>query len=208
LARRKESFNIEHLFIIKKMCPRSSESFEPARQASRDNINSTALRLFSEHGYEGTSIRMIAAEAGISLGLMYNYYKSKEELLLGLIDEISDKLDSAFSGSASHNPKEAFSQALEQFTQMIVHHQDKLRLLTLMGLRPHDFHPVREMTRRRYEASVAKIAGLLEALDVPESKVEARLVVAAMDGMAFEYLLMENPDNLKKICTRLVDEYG
>lgn len=43
-------------------------------------INEAALRAFSRSGYDGASMRMIAAEAGISVGTLYLYYRSKEEL--------------------------------------------------------------------------------------------------------------------------------
>src|SRR5262249_47613662 len=50
-----------------------------ARDA-KSSIEETALRLFVERGVAETSIREIAEAAGVSLGAMYNHYKSKEEL--------------------------------------------------------------------------------------------------------------------------------
>lgn len=50
-------------------------------------IEEAAKRLFINQGYHGTSIRDIAAEAGVSLGNVYNYYKTKEEILESLINK-------------------------------------------------------------------------------------------------------------------------
>ncbi|MDV7394640.1 helix-turn-helix domain-containing protein, partial [Arthrospira platensis SPKY1] len=44
-----------------------------------------ALELFAEKGFASTSISQIAKEAGISKGLMYNYFESKEQLLHEII---------------------------------------------------------------------------------------------------------------------------
>ncbi|MFC2151278.1 TetR/AcrR family transcriptional regulator [Bacteroidota bacterium] len=44
-----------------------------------------ALELFANEGYHTTSISEIAKKAGISKGLMYNYFESKEELLKAII---------------------------------------------------------------------------------------------------------------------------
>ena len=67
--------------------PRSKEAFEEMRLKSSTHIMETALKLFSEKGYHATSISMIAKEAGVAAGLMYNYFSSKEELLEKIMDE-------------------------------------------------------------------------------------------------------------------------
>ncbi|MBE0641745.1 MAG: TetR/AcrR family transcriptional regulator, partial [Bacteroidales bacterium] len=63
------------------MSPRTEQQYERMRQHRREQLMETGLRLFAELGYENTSISLIAKEAGISKGLMYNYFESKEALL-------------------------------------------------------------------------------------------------------------------------------
>ncbi len=46
-----------------------------------EKIQDIALKNFAERGYHGASIKEIANEAGISLGSLYTYYPSKEELV-------------------------------------------------------------------------------------------------------------------------------
>lgn len=53
---------------------------------AKELIFKTALKLFSKNGLEGTSIRMIAAEAEVSPALFYNYFPSKDELLQNLFE--------------------------------------------------------------------------------------------------------------------------
>lgn len=50
------------------------------KQATIEKINEAALKLFAQKGMAATSAGEIAEKAGISAGLMYHYYKSKEEL--------------------------------------------------------------------------------------------------------------------------------
>jgi AcrR family transcriptional regulator len=65
---------------------------EPTRPAgatqkaelTRRRILDTALGLFASRGYDETTMRDIAAEAGCSLGLAYRYFASKEEMVLEL----------------------------------------------------------------------------------------------------------------------------
>src|SRR5579885_464881 len=58
---------------------------------TRQHILETALRLFKENGYESTTMRTIAQEAGISLGNTYNYFKSKEILVQAFYERVHDE---------------------------------------------------------------------------------------------------------------------
>ncbi|MDI1479510.1 TetR/AcrR family transcriptional regulator [Polyangium sp. y55x31] len=54
----------------------------PSGEASREHILSIALGLFREKGFDGTTMRDIAAAAGLSLGAAYYWFPSKEALVL------------------------------------------------------------------------------------------------------------------------------
>lgn len=69
------------------MSPRTPEQFEEMRVSRRKQIMEAALDLFASEGYSHCSISQLAAHAGISKGLMYNYFDSKEALLIAIIEE-------------------------------------------------------------------------------------------------------------------------
>ena len=66
--------------------PRTPEENDRIRQASKEKIRAAAMELFMKQGYYATSISDIAKQAGISKGLLYNYYKGKEELLSEMVE--------------------------------------------------------------------------------------------------------------------------
>jgi AcrR family transcriptional regulator len=66
--------------------PRTPEENDRIRQASKEKIRATAMELFMKQGYYATSISDIATHSGISKGLLYNYYKGKEELLSEMVE--------------------------------------------------------------------------------------------------------------------------
>ncbi|WP_246150584.1 TetR/AcrR family transcriptional regulator [Streptomyces qinzhouensis] len=68
----------------RKNSPRSA----PKSEQTRTLILETALRLFQERGYDKTTMRVIAKEAGVSVGNAYYYYASKEHLVQGFYDRI------------------------------------------------------------------------------------------------------------------------
>lgn len=69
------------------MSPRTPEQFEEIRESRRKQIMSAGLELFASEGYSHCSISQLASHAGISKGLLYNYFKSKEALLIAIIEE-------------------------------------------------------------------------------------------------------------------------
>jgi len=68
------------------MSPRTPKQFKEIREEKRSLIMDTALEHFASEGFHNTTINHIARHAGISKGLMYNYFRSKDELLAEIID--------------------------------------------------------------------------------------------------------------------------
>ena len=64
----------------------ADESVETKSARTRSTIIDAALRLFRERGYDATTMRAIAAEAGVSVGNAYYYFDSKERLIQGFYD--------------------------------------------------------------------------------------------------------------------------
>ncbi|MDR0394767.1 MAG: TetR/AcrR family transcriptional regulator [Tannerella sp.] len=65
--------------------PRTKEQNEEIKEATIIKIREAGLKLFAVKGLVATSIVDISETAGISTGLMYHYYKSKEELYAELV---------------------------------------------------------------------------------------------------------------------------
>jgi TetR/AcrR family transcriptional repressor of nem operon len=61
-------------------------------QGTRSKILNSARELFWERGYEATSLADIAERTGAKQGSIYYFFKTKEELLLGVLDLYTDLL--------------------------------------------------------------------------------------------------------------------
>ena len=62
-------------------------------QRSRERILEAALQLFSSQGYRATSVRDIAAGAGVSTGNVYHHFPDKEAIYLTLLDQYWEAID-------------------------------------------------------------------------------------------------------------------
>jgi AcrR family transcriptional regulator len=68
------------------MSPRSPEDNQAVHQDRRARLLDAALAVFMERGYEGTRIQEIARRAGLSYGLVYHYFQTKESIFMALVE--------------------------------------------------------------------------------------------------------------------------
>lgn len=94
------------------MSPRTTKQYEEIREEKRNLIMDSALEHFAKEGYHATTITHIAKHAGISKGLMYNYFESKEALLRAIIErsvkEVLNYFDTDRDGYLSEEEFEFF----------------------------------------------------------------------------------------------------
>lgn len=90
------------------MAPLNEEQLHQIRDDRKVQIKHVALKVFSKYGINGTKMSMIAKEAGVSQGLFYRYFKSKDELFMMLIQEAMEESVSSIEKiySLSVPPKE------------------------------------------------------------------------------------------------------
>ena len=63
---------------------------------TRDKILNETLTLFSENGFDGTSVEQIAEKVGIKAPSLYNHFKGKEDILNALIDTAEARYEESF----------------------------------------------------------------------------------------------------------------
>ncbi|SEH03357.1 regulatory protein, tetR family [Nonomuraea solani] len=63
------------------------------REDTRTRIQEIALRLFTEQGYEATSLREIAEELGVTKAALYYHFKTKDDIVASLVDTRLQELE-------------------------------------------------------------------------------------------------------------------
>jgi AcrR family transcriptional regulator len=98
--------------------------------AARGRLYATALQLIAVRGYGATTLREIAREADVSVGLLYRYFPSKQAIVLALYDDLSTD----FAREAAILPdgrwRDRFLAALRTSLRVLAPHQSALRALT------------------------------------------------------------------------------
>lgn len=188
--------------------PRTQQQYESIRREKRVVIKQAALELFSSEGFHATSISRIAERAGISKGLLYNYYESKEELLKDIISEAAEKiyvhLDPDHDGQLS---EEEFFYFIRQNWKVIAENAEYYKLYTAMVLQPS----VLSVIEHSFDELSRKTSLLLleffrqKGFDKPEE--ELLMFSFILKGAVLQVISYPHLFNISKIETLIIDHY-
>src|SRR5436853_3352753 len=86
----------------------------PTRDDTRDKLFEAAARIFEEQGIGGASIEFIAAAAGFTRGAFYSNFKSKDELIIAMLeDHVAQSIRRNLDLLAVHKNLADFIEALK-----------------------------------------------------------------------------------------------
>ena len=97
--------------------------------AARERLYATAIGLIARRGYAATTMREIAGEAGVSVGLLYRYFPSKQAVIIALYDELSTEYARRAAGMKPGTWRNRFIFALETSLDVLQLHRVALRAL-------------------------------------------------------------------------------
>lgn len=182
------------------MSPRTEKQFEEIRHSRKMQIMQGALELFAREGYHSTSIARIADYCGISKGLLYNYFVSKEELLdsimaLGIqkfhdiLEQIKHELDT---------PEELEIYIHGGFA-LIRREPEFYRLLFTVFFQPGVLNTSQSLYRQTLEHLTQDIACYFRTKGDPDPLEKARLLGNMIDGVGLHYFISPDTVDLDKL---------
>jgi len=202
------SQNERSLFFFEVRVPKVSAEHEQRR---RQQILDAALACFSRRGYHATSMEDIVREAGLSVGALYTYFPSKEELFLALADTHAEhtlrRLERVMAGE--WGLAERLERALDFFFDTL---DDEIgpwsRVVLEFLSHGAGGNAVAELERRRCEERRAWLQELLESgvasgecrADL-DARATADLLLALSDGLVMHWVggrLAAPRDELKR----------
>ncbi|HHH52170.1 MAG TPA: TetR/AcrR family transcriptional regulator [Bacteroidetes bacterium] len=176
------------------MSPRTDKQWEEIRQKSKEKILDAATELFSENGFNATSINEIAKKAGISKGLVYNYFDSKYELLDEIIFSAFKEFDYFFEILSKNqgDPLELLGEVIEMTFKTLKEKPLFWKLITGLSFKQKIRERYAEQIAQREKLYFELASKLFQKLNVENPVKEFLFIGAIIDGMSFHFL--EKPD--------------
>lgn len=167
-----------------------------AERERREEILQAARSCFARRGYHEATMEEVATAAGLSKGLIYYYFKSKQELFLALLDSWFAQFDRAWQESlASGSAAERLRRLGQLSVEAMEESADLMNLLLEFWAHAGRDPALMERFRRalsRYRQLLADVIaegareGEFRAVD---PQLSAAGVLAAYDGLWFHWMV-------------------
>ena len=201
------NFAIDQPFSQKNMSPKSKAQFEEIREASKEKIIDAALELFATRGYLATSITAIGQRAGISKGLMYHYFESKEQLLREMINDLMSQGEQEMHKLLTDDPKETFRNFIKLFFKELRDNHQRWRFLFQLTTQIDRFDFVHELAVNKARGYLQIFEGLFEQMGWEDPRGEAVTVAALMDGIGVQLYVLRDDYHLDEMEQLLLKKY-
>jgi AcrR family transcriptional regulator len=179
-------------------------------EETRSRILDAALRLFRERGFDQTTMRDVAAEAGVATGAAYYYYRSKQDLVMAFYLRTDEEAHERFAQTIASTKelKKRIRGLIEGKFEQFAEHRGLLTALLKAGVDPRDpLSPFGEETRPVREDNIAWYARAIEGSDVAVPKDLAphlpRLLWFYHMGLIYFWIIDRSPGQVRTM--RLLD---
>ena len=184
--------------------PTAKRQKKPPR---RETIIEAASALFARNGYDGTSMRDIAAESGILAGSLYYYFASKEEMFAAVHEQAINRLCAGTlqAINPAADPWSRVQQASEGYlTTMLSSATQSSLIITEFPLRRSGKLRAKLVTdRRRFEAIFSEI---VDALPLAPDVDRSYWRLALLGMLAWTHVWYDNKgDSPNQVAQQLVD---
>lgn len=176
------------------MAPRTPDQFQKIRLEKKALIFDAALHLFAEQGIHSTSISKIASRAGISKGLIYNYFESKEDLVRQLLFDLMDSATEMFGLTGKTSLSKAdFIQIIDKSIEVVKKDIQHWKLYFAVIAQPSVLDNFMGEMLERSQAMISLYIDYFQK-NFPENPMEQmRFFTAALDGVQMHILM--DPEN-------------
>lgn len=133
----------------------------------RARVLTAAAAEFASRGYDGSSLRAIAAGAGVTTPVIYDHFGSKAELYAAVAEQQATALNASWTAPAGDTPRELVAATFESIFGWIETHPEGWRII--FADPPKDAAVAAALRAGQVEASAAltRIFGELPDLDLP-----------------------------------------
>lgn len=191
-----------------KMSPRTKKQFEEIRSQSQTHIINRALSLFASKGFASTSVADIAREAGVSKGLMYNYFPSKEKLLLAIIGQALAELGQTMEKAVEiEDPAKRLEALVRSTFGAAKKDTERWRLFQILSLYPETIEVGGLELQNGRMQMIGIYQSILTELNFPKPELEVWILGALFEGILTHFFEAPEDYPLDDVLDEVIKRY-
>ena len=167
-----------------------------------------ATKLFSEKGFENTSLSEVCIQANVSKGLISHHFKSKNGLLREIFSNTTKLIKEISAPPKGDLPaKEVLIQLIKSF--FIQLEEDKMQFqfsLNIM-MQPNSRAILSDLIAERATLILEMVTSIFNKINPKESLAMSYMFIAELDGIALNYMVSFKEYPLHKIELQLLKKY-
>ena len=163
---------------------------ESRRGGTRERIQSIALELFAEQGYEKTSLREIAERLGVTKAALYYHFKSKEDIVRSFVEDYRAELEKVISwGARQPRTPESRAEILARYADIV---GERLAVIRFMEQNQAAMHSLMSDSGARKKMFRDQFMSLFDLIAPPGAPLADRIRAAmavisiGMSSMLFQ----------------------
>lgn len=175
----------------------------------KEQIITTAQELFAERGFENTPISLICERAGVSKGLVFHHFSSKNELLREIFARTTDiMVDINTSTPSPLRGKERLHELLKSFFAELATNKQLFHFNLNMMLQPSTRLILEDLIKQRASFLLRSTLAIFEDIDPEKAELLSYHFIAELDGIALSYFSIYEHYPLDKMKAHLIQKYS
>jgi len=158
----------------------------------RQQLLRAALEVFAENDYDDVSVDEVSEAAGVSHGLIFQYFGTKKDLYVATVEPLIEEFRARVAADLELPPRERVRESMRAYAETIAAHPEGYRFLMTRGI---GFREVRAKVDAARLAAVGRIAPQM-GLDPEDPEVRAGILgwLAFVDAATLSWLEAGKPE--------------
>ncbi len=191
------------------MSPRSPEQFAEIREERRKQILEAALHVFAEESYHSASMASVATRAKVSKGLIYNYFNSKEEVLMTLVTDMFDEAIALMDLDMTKPlTKEKFISLIERSLDVVIENPQRWKLYMSLSFQPDVTPLLMEHMIPKVQPYMMLMSNYFTEKGHEDPVTMMRYYSAVVDGIQLHLLMDPTNFPIEKVKRLLIEQFA
>jgi len=186
------------------------------RDKKRSEIAQKAIEVLAKRGFQATTIQEIADAAGLGKGTVYHYFKTKEEILSAVSEEILHEMERSFGAALLRidKPMEKLSALIEEALRVTKDVEYLFIVYTelwLMNLRGDHYNDYMSVIKNLHKDLKKLTAGMIDEGKKQglwnkdtDSDALAAYLVASFDGVVVHYMMDKGNFDIRRVTKEFI----